>query len=190
MKNVLTAALVCLATAGLANDDQFDAPMRAYLDNYIRAWASDPSLVAAITAQNRKTMGYDQATIDAMDKQWRGEVGTPYQPLVDAVISNATADILRSRVKESGGAATEIFIMDARGLNVAASAPTSDYWQGDEDKHIQTYLLGANSVHFGDIEYDESTETVQGQISVTIVDSTTGQAVGAMTVGIDLMELM
>jgi len=190
MKHALTAALVCLATTGLASDDQFDAPMQAYLERYIKAWASDPSLVAAITAQNRTTKSYDQATIDAMDKQWRGEVGTPYQPLVDAVTTNAASAILRQRVEESGGAATEIFIMDARGLNVAASAPTSDYWQGDEDKHIQTYLLGANSVHFGDIEYDESTETVQGQISVTIVDSVTGQPVGAMTVGIDLMELM
>lgn len=50
--------------------------------------------------------------------------------------------------------------------------------------------MGPNAVHFGRIEYDESSKTVQGQVSITITDNATGEAIGAMTVGIDLKELM
>ncbi len=37
---------------------------------------------------------------------------------------------------------TEVFVMDARGLNVAASDVTSDYWQGDEEKFSETFPKG------------------------------------------------
>ncbi len=80
--------------------------------------------------------------------------------------------------------------MDARGLNVAASDVTSDYWQGDEAKFTQTYPMGGNAVHFGDVELDESTKEVQGQVSMSIVDQETGEVVGALTVGINLTALM
>lgn len=189
MKLSIATCLIAFGTTCLASDEQFDAPMQAYLEDHILGWASDPNLISAIIAQNSQTNGYTQDQIDNMDRQWRGEVGTPFQPMVDALIDNSASQVLRQHVSSSEGAVTEVFIMDARGLNVAASIPTSDLWQGDEDKHIQTYLMGSGAVHFGDIEYDDSTETVQGQISVTIVDSS-GAPIGAMTVGIDLMELM
>ena len=80
--------------------------------------------------------------------------------------------------------------MDARGLNVAASAATSDYWQGDEDKFQQTYEIGADSVHFSDIEFDESSQTYQGQISVVIVDPSTNTPIGAITIGVNAEALL
>jgi hypothetical protein len=128
--------------------------------------------------------------IDTLDTQWRGEVGSSDTPTITPVLSGAAADFLRQQVEASEGRITEVFIMDARGLNVAASAVTSDYWQGDEAKFSETYGRGADAIHFGDIEFDESTETYQGQISITIMDPATGQAIGAMTVGVDAEALM
>lgn len=42
--------------------------------------------------------------------------------------------LFRDMVEASGRLCTEIFVMDARCLNVAMSDTTSDYWQGDEAK--------------------------------------------------------
>lgn len=189
MKLPLGLTFAVAGTSCLAADD-FHAQMQSYLDANIVQWAATPEFIAAITAQNAETASYSQDQIDNMDQQWRGEVGTGFQPMVDAVIENEAADLLREMVSASGGAITEVFIMDAAGLNVAASVPTSDYWQGDEAKHIQTYRIGAGAVHFGDIEYDKSTEAVQGQISLTITDTASGEPIGAMTVGVDMMALM
>ena len=75
--------------------------------------------------------------------------------------------------------------MDQRGLNVAASHATSDYWQGDEAKFTQSFGLGAGAIHCGDIEFDESSQTYQGQVSVSIVDPETQAVIGAITFGLN-----
>jgi hypothetical protein len=80
--------------------------------------------------------------------------------------------------------------MDRHGLNVAASAITSDMWQGDEAKFTETYSIGAGAVHFSEVELDESTQRYQAQISVTIVDPSSGEPIGAMTVGVDAEALL
>jgi hypothetical protein len=41
---------------------------------------------------------------------------------------------------------TEMFVMDAKGLNVGQSDVTSDYWQGDEAKWQKTYGAGPGVV--------------------------------------------
>lgn len=75
--------------------------------------------------------------------------------------------------------------MDARGLNVAASDVTSDYWQGDEAKFSETFPNGAGASHISEVEYDESTQTYQAQISFPIVDPVSNEVVGAATVGVN-----
>jgi hypothetical protein len=84
----------------------------------------------------------EQARIDALDLAWRAEIGSAATPTIDPVLQSAAAEFLRSRVDASGGRITEVFIMDQHGLNVAASAMTSDMWQGDEAKFTETYSVG------------------------------------------------
>lgn len=72
--------------------------------------------------------------------------------------------------------------MEAQRLNVAVSYTTSDYWQGDEAKHEDTYGIGPDAVHYSEIELDESRQRYQGQISVTLVDPATGEPIGAVTI--------
>lgn len=185
----LLAALASVtATPSLANE--FRPAMEAFLSDEIRGWAQTDVLVQAILAQNSETEGYDQATIDAMDQAWRAEVGTGNTPTIDAVLGNAAAEFLRERVAASGGTITEVFIMDHHGLNVAASATTSDMWQGDEAKFTETFPAGPMAVHFSDVELDDSTQAYQAQISVTITDPATGDPIGAMTVGVNAEALL
>ncbi|MDA9865461.1 hypothetical protein N9C96_02170 [bacterium] len=190
MKRTLSTAALLIGVAVSAQANDFAPAMQNYLDNNIRSWANSEEIIAAILAQNASTSAYDQAMIDDLDTRWRAEVGGTDTPTIAPVLSGDTADFLRQQVQAAGGRITEVFIMDSQGLNVAASAITSDYWQGDEAKFSETYGRGADAVHLGDIEFDESTETYQGQISFTIVDPATGQAIGAMTVGVDAEALM
>ncbi len=185
---ILAAAASLIAAAAQASD--YAPAMQAFLDANVRGWAEDPVIVSAIQSQNARTSGLPQSEIDALDQAWRAEVGAAERPTIDPVMTAAASDFLRARIAESGGMITEIFAVDARGLNVAASDVTSDYWQGDEAKFTETYATGPGAVHFGEVEFDESTQTYQGQISLTITDPGTGEAIGAMTVGVNAEALM
>lgn len=190
MKQMSLGLAIAIASIQPLYADDTKAAMEAFLTENISTWATDPTLLAAIEAQNLETAGYDQAKIDEMDQLWQAFYGIDDAEIIANVIGTPAADFLRRQVAASGGAITEAFIMDARGLNVAASAATSDYWQGDEAKFQQTYMVGNTAVHFGDVELDESTKQAQAQVSMTIVNAGTGAAVGALTVGINLDALM
>jgi hypothetical protein len=178
------AILAALSAAPAAANDYMPA-IESFLAAEIAPWRTDPRLAEAIMAQNAMTGGYSQADIDRLDAAWRAEVGSADSALIAGVLDHAASAVLRDWVAASDGAITEVFVMDAMGLNVAASAVTSDYWQGDEEKHSETYAKGPDAVHISEIEFDESTQSYQAQVSVPIVDPASGQVVGAMTVGLN-----
>ncbi|ARU02939.1 cache domain-containing protein [Yoonia vestfoldensis] len=181
------AMTLATATAGAAQDLQ--PKMAQFVTEHVMDWATDPIIVDAIIAQNAITGRYDQAKIDELDALWMAQAGMPGVPLIDDVLQNPTSDFLRQRVAASAGTISEVFVMDARGLNVAAAEATSDYWQGDEAKFSETFPKGPNAMHFGEVELDGSSGEVQAQVSISIVDST-GAVVGAMTIGINLSTLI
>ena len=190
MRHVLLAAALLLPAAAAPAATDMQSAASAFLETEIRGWMDEPVLIDAIAAQNAKTAGLSENEILAMDAAWRSEVGAAARPSIDAVLTNDAAAFLSGVVEAAGGKITEIFVMDARGLNVAASAVTSDYWQGDEEKHSETFGKGPGAVHVGEIEFDESSQRYQTQISATIVDPATGEAIGAVTVGVDAEAMM
>lgn len=190
MKKFALGAIIFGASVSASFANEYGPAMQSYLDASISGWVADPVIVSAINDQNSTTGAYDQTAIDRMDQDWRSQVGTGDEPLVDRVLFNDAAEFLRQQVEISGGAITEAFIMDARGLNVAASTPTSDMWQGDEAKFQETYPNGPDAAHFGEIEFDESSQTYQGQISLSITDPATGEVIGAITIGVDAEALL
>jgi hypothetical protein len=185
----LFATVTILAGLPAAASD-YKPAMQDFLDSQVIDWTDSQVLIDAINGQNAVTGGYDEAQVIALDQAWRSELGTSETPTVTPILTNAAADFLRERVQASGGRISEIFIMDAQGLNVAASVATSDMWQGDEDKFNKTYPAGTGAVHFGAVELDESTQRYQAQVSLTITDPTTGAPIGAMTIGVDAEFLM
>lgn len=190
MKTAAIATVAALMTATTAAADEFTPLIRDYFENSVRDWAQSDILVRAISDQNSRTMSYDQARIDELDLAWRAEIGSGSTPTITPVLENAAADFLRQQVAQSDGRITEIFIMDAQGLNVAASGVTSDFWQGDEAKFSMTHGIGPGAIHISDVELDESTQRYQGQLSFTVVDPDSGQPIGAITIGVDAEALM
>lgn len=163
--------------------------MQTYMEFEIRFWAQDPTLVAAILAANAERAGFDQARIDALDTAWRAEVGQPATPTITPIVENTAAIFLREQIAATGGKVTEAFITDNVGLNVAASTPTSDMWQGDEDRFTKVFPAGPDGSFMSEIELDQSTQTNQGQISIAITDPS-GAVIGTLTVGINADGLM
>lgn len=185
MKSAVFAAALTgmLAAPAFAADPT--AAMTSYVRESIMAWTSDAALVDAVIVRNGETAGLSEDDIIALDNQWRAEVGTASTPTIDSVIGTGASEFLRQQVTASGGIITEIFVMDQRGLNVASSGVTSDYWQGDEDKFQQTYSVGPDAFHVSEVEFDESAQTYQGQVSFTLNDPATGAVIGAVTVGLN-----
>jgi hypothetical protein len=189
LKNLLIGALMLSPFSGAyaidtADDNENATLIRAFFNLQVSPWVQDDALLSAIRVRNVINKDLTQDDIDALDKQWRAEVETDTHPLVDATMSGDAADFLRHRVADSGGTITEIIVMDAKGLNVAVSSPTSDYWQGDEAKHAETYAKGADALHMSELEVDGSTGVYQVQVSYTITDPLSGEAIGAITVGL------
>jgi len=189
---VLAAAISIALLApsfALAADNEFTAPLTALAKGQLREIAQNPALVDAIKAQNATTSSYDQAKIDALDKQWRAEVDAADKPLINATLGTDASKYLAGAMDKTAGLITEIFATDAKGLNVAQATMTSDYWQGDEDKFTKSFGVGADAIEIGDVEQDESTQTYQSQVSITITDPATGAPIGSITAGIDVGKL-
>ncbi|MDR7125561.1 hypothetical protein [Pseudotabrizicola sp. 4114] len=190
MRRVAFILLCTCALPAFATDTGgADSKARAYAAQALTGWAADPAIIAAVREQNTRHTTLTQADIDRLDQAWKAELGKSVQPTINSVLSSAPSDFLRAQVEASAGQMTEVFVMDALGLNVTASAATSDYWQGDEAKFSETYPKGAGAIHISDIEFDESAQIYQIQVSFSLADPADGTVIGAVTVGLNAEQL-
>lgn len=141
-------------------------------------------LLQAVVKQNEEHKNLTQEDILALDDKWRmGDY--------DLVLSKTETDIskyLRTVKEKNPGLYTEIFAMDNKGLIVAVSDPTGDYWQGDEDKWLKTYATGdPNAIDISEPYFDNSTNREQVQMSIPLVLD--GEVIGAITFGISKRKL-
>jgi sensor histidine kinase regulating citrate/malate metabolism len=185
---LLTTAAIMLTMTTAQAEEAHVAPATEYIDTDVKPWINDKIVIDAIKAQNAANAGLSEAEILALDEKWRGEVEADSHPMIDGVMSNAVSEFLKAKQEASGGTITEVFVMDAKGLNVGQSSVTSDYWQGDEAKFQKSFGAGADVIFVDEAEKDESTQMLQAQASMTVVDET-GKPIGAVTVGINLDKL-
>ncbi|MBP2547115.1 hypothetical protein J2858_000008 [Neorhizobium galegae] len=178
-------ALLAFGAQPLLAEDAHVAPVTAFLKTGVSPWVNDPIIISAIKAQNAQHAGLTEADIIKLDKKWRAEVEASDKPLISATLGNAVSTFLKSKQAASKGAISEVFVMDNKGLNVGQSDITSDYWQGDEAKFQKSFGVGKGAIFVDGIEKDESTQALQSQASMTIMDET-GTPIGAITVGVNM----
>lgn len=186
MNNTITLYLI--ATPG--QDGVYRVPLEAYARSELATWLGDPALIEAIKAQNQTHADLNEDAVIALDQQWRAEAGEGGGPLIDKLLSTSVSNWLLNQQTATSGFVTEVFVMDNKGLNVAQSVETSDYWQGDEAKWQQTYSVGPDALHISEVEFDDSTGFYQSQASLAISDPSTGEVIGAVTFGINVQNLM
>ena len=67
---------------------------------------------------------------------------------------------------------------------MAAYPPTSDYWQGDEEKWTASYNNGEGVVFIGPLELDESTQKTLVQISAPVISN--DETIGVLVLGVSV----
>lgn len=181
-----SSALLCTAIIALTAPHTANAEMaisednaKGFIEEHVASWINDSTILDAIKAQNTKNADLNEEQIIALDNKWRADD----QELISTTTGNALSTFLKEKQEASEGLFTEIFVMDNKGLNVGQSALTSDYWQGDEAKWKDTYSAGHAKIHVSEVEFDESSQSYQVQISTTISDGET--PIGAVTFGVD-----
>ncbi len=185
---------ICLATAVPAVATETPKPdVSALVDaaamQDIRDMLASEILTLSVLAQNEHRGSLKQADIDALDKQWRAEREQADKPLIATTMASPLSSYLIRRQAASLGLYSEIFVMDANGLNVGQSAITSDYWQGDEAKFQKTFQVAPDAVFIDEAEWHEGSRTWRVQVNLALIGDEPGKAIGAATVEINLTEL-
>jgi hypothetical protein len=136
-------------------------------------------IVNAVKTENAK--GKTLQEIKEMDKKWRATPGVA--DFMQTLMESECGQYLR-RLQQTAPYYAEIFVMDNQGAIVCMTNKTSDYWQGDEAKFLETYKGSIGALHIGDVEFDDSAQANLVQVSVPVKDM--DRVIGAMTIGIDI----
>lgn len=174
--------------------------IRAQVDQRVAPLLTSGSLRALLVKSNRLNSQLDMAAIHQADLKWMAASNEGSQPAwIQAVIGSKESQFLKKWQEKQQGLFREILLTDSRGLLVASSEMTSDYYQGDEEKVIQPLQMAStpSSVRHngwfdrGDghyptalIDYDASTGRFLVHISYLIRDGQ--QLLGVLCLGIDL----
>jgi len=142
--------------------------------------AFNPSIIRAVETQN--DMAIPLSAIKANDESWKNAGDKP-NALIRRITQNDVAQYFQRRV-ENNAAIDEVFLTDNQGANVAAFPPTSDYWQGDEEKWTASYNNGKGVVYIGPLEFDDSTRKTQVQISAPVVSN--DETIGVLILGVSV----
>lgn len=146
----------------------------------IEEMASSQTIIDAVRKQNRSSLS--PAKIKQIDAEWIQT--NDHTPFKTSLQENTVGKYFQSLINFNESIYNEAFLTDRRGANIAAYPATTDFWQGDEEKWIASFNDGSGDVYVGNIEFDESTQTIAIQISVPVMDE--GEAIGVLIVGVKL----
>lgn len=184
---LIAASALVLGSVSSQAANEFEPQIKAAYAKHVADWLNDPAVISAIKAQNVAHAGLSEADIDVLDKKWRAEKKAGGGDMMSGVLGNALSAFLKGKKDASGGLITEMFVMDNKGMNVGQSDATSDYMQGDEGKWQKTYSVGPDAMFVDEVEFDDSSQSFQSQVSGTISDG--GAAIGAITIGLNVENL-
>lgn len=180
---VLVAGMLFAAAPGLVSGAE-KAPQKVVdlAQTELVKMGTDPIIVEAVKAENAKGKTLDQ--IKELDKKWIATPGIAdyMKALMESKCGKHLKDIQKSKPYFA-----EIFVMDNQGANAAMTDKTSDYWQGDEAKFIESYKGSKGAIHISDVKFDDSTQAYLAQVSVPVKDGE--KVIGAITIGIDVEKL-
>jgi hypothetical protein len=179
----LAAAAVDDAKTSITTEMQ--RKIDAFKDEVVK-WGADPVLVKAVEEQNAKgpIAGMTEEKWKALKR--RGDE-------IKAFESSPAGELLKQKLKDSGGKACEAFLNGAQGEKVAFAEKTSSYVHKGKAKFDVAFTT--SKTWQGDPEFDESTQTYAMQVAIPILKTTveggkeTKTTIGVLVVGVDLSKL-
>ncbi len=149
----------------------------------VTAMVSTPVMVEAVRESGRRTQGLTLRQIQDLDRKWMQTSGV--DDFIRSFMTNSAAVLLRDFQKAHAELA-EVFVADARGLNVCQTNKTSDYYQGDESWWVLAFNGGKGKTFHGGIEYDESSCTRAISLYVPVMDPERAMAIGVCKAVVNL----
>jgi len=146
---------------------------------YIQSTAQNALLIR--TLENHRTQLQTLDLILRAEQTW---LKKPKEKRPPYIFQDAEANALMASLRAKTPEISEIIITDANGATVYGSPNPSDFWQGDEEKFIQPAIKLLP--HVGAIQFDESTQTYQVQLSAPIINPDTNRFLGVFIAGIEL----
>jgi hypothetical protein len=180
---VLVALIVIIGGYPLARWGA-DALFARFAESTALSIVADPAILAAIRAQNMSLAPQDQAAIDQLDRLWIEERKNPAGSLTSEMLARPASALLRNHIDSSLGTVTHAILMDEKGRNIAIAAPTTDYWQGDEAKFLETAARASTAIDRGLVERRHDGKGAACWISRTVFDN--GKPIGALAVELSL----
>ena len=182
---IIICAFICLSGITLVKKPVLTPELQIKLEKNIaeiQSWINKPLFIDAVKAQNAKKMPL--AYIKKLDNEWVSIIknNKKENPLMKQLLNHPIGIWLRKKNKEERGRYPESFLCDNQGANVAISRLTSDYWQGDETKWIDSFNNGNGNVVIGDPKFDTSTGAMQIHVSIPVIDQ--GKTIGVFIIGI------
>ncbi|MDK2897450.1 MAG: hypothetical protein PWP04_1570 [Candidatus Atribacteria bacterium] len=179
LKVLLVITLVLLLNGYLYGAEEAPVEIIQFAQTNLVEWGKGPIIVAAVKLQNEE--GKTLEEIRELDERW---ISTPgIADFMKPFLENECAQHL-SELGKSAPYFVETFVMDNQGALVATTNKTSDYWQGDEAKFIESYKAGKGEIYISPVEFDESTQAYLVQVSVPVTEEDT--TIGVITIGIDV----
>ncbi|MBC9251271.1 hypothetical protein A9179_13425 [Pseudomonas alcaligenes] len=151
---------------------------------HLQRWGQSPQLLDNLRRSGGSALA--PAAIEQLDRQWRDELGSAQQPLIERIRRQPASALLAGIHRQYAPLFNELFLTDRQGLISAMSEPTSDYWQGDEAKFSKTRQLQPNQLLIEAIAYDGSTQSFQVHVSAPLYEPGQKELLGILTLGINI----
>lgn len=125
----------------------------------LKVIAEQPAVQAALESHSQDKLNIQDML--QIDQQWRINPELPIQlldPDVQALFHNY--------LKQPQPMFIELILMGNQGQTLGGVPITSDYWQGDEAKFIET--LKRENIYVSHLDWDESSRAISAQISIPV----------------------
>ena len=142
-----------------------------------------PNIVAQVQTGNLDNASLTAADIAALDNAWKDE-DPAVETLVAGIQENEVSAYLRQFMAKFPGE-IEVFVTDARGLNVAMTERTGDYLQADEGWWTSAYHDGAGQSFIDEVEYDDTANSYAMNIATPVRDER-GALIGVLRGTVDV----
>lgn len=138
-------------------------------------------------ATHQQHSAYSDTDIKRLDQHWVSAFQSKNYQITEQLTHTGLSQSLKKIKAASAGVVTEIILTDERGLNLAITDVTSDFYQGDEEKFIKAAGLARGEYFVDQIAYDASTRLFQVNVSFPLYDqANSSNFIGVMIMGIDI----
>lgn len=171
------AAFVCYSSVSYAEEAP-DSLKKAIQAEVVEV-ATWPAIVEAVKHANESGQTLDE--VKTADEHWVATAGT--DSFMEGLLHNDAA----KKLQEAQGKwsyIAEAFLTDHHGANVAMTQKTSDYWQGDESKFTDCFVGETGVLHFGSVDFDESSQSYCVHVSIPVLVD--GHVGGVLVLSVDL----